>query len=59
MLDAANMIKTIEHNRDMVICSPEKISYENGWMSKEELEMAAEKLSKNSYGMYLKKILKL
>lgn len=58
MLDAANMIKTIEHNRDMVICSPEKIAYENGWMSKEELEMAAESLSKNSYGMYLKKILK-
>lgn len=58
MLDASNMIKSIEHNRDMVICSPEKIAYENGWINKENLETCIRNCEKNSYGSYLKGILK-
>ena len=58
LLEASNMIRTIEENRDSVICCPEKIAYDNNWLSKEELERRANELSKNSYGAYLKKVIK-
>ena len=57
-LDAANMIRTIENNTDKVICCPEKISFDNNWLSEDKLEERAELLKKNSYGKYLKKVLK-
>ncbi len=57
LLDASNMIRTIENNRDRLICSPEIIAYENGWLTNEELEKRAQHLSKNSYGLSLKKVL--
>ena len=57
LIDAANMIRTIQNNRDSVICCPEVIGYSNGWVSKEELEKRADLLKKNSYGQYLGKVL--
>ena len=47
------MIKTIENNKDSVICCPEIIAYNNGWINKEELLNRGNLLSKNSYGKYL------
>ncbi len=58
LLDASNMVRTIEENRDAVICSPEKIAYSNKWISDEELEKSANEQGKNSYGKYLGKVLK-
>jgi glucose-1-phosphate thymidylyltransferase len=58
MLDASNMIRTIETNREMLICSPEKIAYENGWITDSELEEICNEYKKNSYGLYLRKTLK-
>ncbi len=57
LLDASNMIRTLENNKDRLVCSPEAIAYDQGWMSKEELEARAELLKKNSYGQTLKKVL--
>ena len=57
LIDAANMIRTIQNNRDRVICCPEFIGYSNGWIAKEELGERAELLKKNSYGQYLGKVL--
>lgn len=56
MLDASNMIRTIENNRDAVICCPEAIAHQNGWMNNENLEARAKVLSKNAYGSYLHKV---
>ena len=56
LLDACNMIKTIEHNRDNVICCPEAIAFSKGWLSIAQLMERAELLRKNSYGKYLKKL---
>ena len=53
LLDASNMIRTIENNKDSVICCPEIIAYDNNWISKEELLERGKLLSKNSYGKYL------
>ena len=57
-LDAANMIKTIQNNTGKVICCPEKIAYDNDWITDEELQDRANLLSKNTYGKYLQKVLK-
>jgi len=48
LLDASNMIRTIQNNRDAVICCPEKIAYDYGWIGDSELEKAAEAQKKNS-----------
>lgn len=56
MLEASNMIKTLSANKDMVICSPEEVAYDNDWLTTEELNNRAELLSKNSYGTYLEKL---
>lgn len=56
LLDASNMIRTIENNKDIVICCPEAISYEQGWMDKEEVLTRARTLEKNSYGKYLRRL---
>ena len=58
LLDASNMIRTIEDNRDTVICSPELIAYNNGWISKEEIEQRGNLMSKNYYGQSLLKTVK-
>ena len=57
-LDAANWVRTIENNKDKVICCPEQIGYYHGWVDKETLSQRAELLSKNTYGQYLKKLVK-
>lgn len=55
-LEAANMIKTIQSNKGAVICAPELISYQNGWLSKDELRERGELLHKNDYGKCLIKV---
>jgi len=57
-LDAANMIKSIETNKDKVICCPEQIAYYKNWISKDQLEERAKLLQKNNYGKYLMKVVK-
>ena len=56
MMDAANMIKSIEKNKDKVICCPEQIAYYKNWITTEELQERAEMLRKNSYGQYLQTV---
>lgn len=58
MNEASNMIKSIETQGDRVICCPEKIAYDQGWLDKESFIERASILSKNSYGKYLQKVVK-
>jgi len=57
LLDAANMIKTVENNKDTLICSPEMIGFKNGWLKEKEFEERATLLQKNSYGKALLEVL--
>ena len=57
LLEASNMIRTIEENRNRVICSPEIIGYKKGWLDKESMLERASLLSKNNYGQCLKRIM--
>jgi len=56
-LDAAQSIRTYQTNRGKVIACLEQIGYNNGWISKEQLEQRAKVLSKNTYGKYLSEVL--
>ena len=58
LLDAANMIRTIQNNKDVVISCLEQIGYKNGWLSEQSLEKSANLMSKNKYGQYLQKVLR-
>ena len=53
LLDASSMIRSIQNNKDKVICCPEAIAYNNKWLNKKQLKERADLLSKNSYGKYL------
>ncbi len=55
-LDAANMIRTIKETKGKVICCPEEIAYNRGWITTNQLEERAKVLSKNDYGKYLQRI---
>ena len=57
-LAAANMIETIQENSGKVICCPEQIGFDKGWLSEELLEKSAKEINnKNEYGKYLYKVL--
>ena len=56
LIDAANMIRSIEENKDKIICCPEAIAYKNKWLSKEQLSESAKVMKKNKYGQFLQKL---
>ena len=51
--DASNFVRTIEDILGIKISVPEEIAYRNGWISKEQLLISAEKYGKNKYGQHL------
>ena len=55
LLEASNMVQAVENNRDSIICSPEIVAYNNGWITKEKLKSLAEEMKKNKYGQKLNK----
>ncbi len=57
LLDAAVFIKTIEDRQGLKIACPEEIAYNQGWISREQLEKLINPLKKNQYGHYLRQIL--
>lgn len=58
MKDAIDFVSSVQKNKDKVVCCPEAIAYNNGWLTDEQLENSANIMQKNSYGKYLSKLLK-
>ena len=58
MVEATNLIRGVQKNQDRIICSPEVVAYNNGWITIDKLAEAAALMSKNDYGKYLEKIVK-
>jgi glucose-1-phosphate thymidylyltransferase len=56
LIDAGIFAQTIEHRQGYKIAVLEEIAFYNGWLSREQLYLAGEKTSKNSYGKYLMQI---
>ena len=57
LVDATNFVKTIETHQNRKIACLEEIAYNNGWISKDELNTAYELYKKNQYGKYLKDVM--
>lgn len=58
LLQAAQFVEVIEERQGLKIGCIEEIAYRNGFIGKEELLKAAEKLGKSGYGTYLKRLVK-
>ena len=58
LLEAGQFVQTIEHRQGFKIACLEEISFNNGWLDKETLRIAAELQSKNSYGQYLQSLVR-
>lgn len=53
LLEAGMFVETIEKRQGYKIACLEEIAFNNGWLSKEDLQRIGQQLSKNSYGQYL------
>lgn len=58
LLEAALFVETIEKRQGYKIACLEEIAWRNGWLENHQILKAAAKLSKNSYGDYLKALVK-
>jgi len=58
LLEAAQFVETIEKRQGYKVACLEEVAYNNGWLSKEEVQQAGELMSKNSYGQYLLDVIK-
>ena len=57
LVDATNFVKTVETHQNRKIACLEEIAYNNGWISKDELNTAYELYKKNQFGKYLKDVM--
>ena len=57
LVDATNFVKTVEQHQHRKIACLEEIAYQNGWISREELEKIYEIYKKNQYGAYLRDLM--
>ncbi len=58
LLEASDFIATMERRQGLKIACPEEIAYSLGYIDRDQLLALAEPLKKNSYGEYLKKLVK-
>ncbi|EQC1056699.1 TPA: glucose-1-phosphate thymidylyltransferase RfbA [Providencia rettgeri] len=58
LLEAAQFVETIEKRQGYKVACLEEIAYNNGWLTKKDLVSRAELMAKNSYGEYLRSLLK-
>ena len=53
LLDAGNFVRTLEQRQGMQTGSPEEITYQNGWITAQDLATRAKLFAKTDYGKYL------
>jgi len=53
LLEAAHFVETIEKRQGYKVACLEEIGFANGWMTREEVKVIGQSMSKNSYGQYL------
>jgi glucose-1-phosphate thymidylyltransferase len=58
LLSAGRFVQTIEERQGYKIACLEEIAYNNKWINKEDVLKIAQELNKNSYGQYLRELIK-
>jgi glucose-1-phosphate thymidylyltransferase len=53
LLEAAQFVETLEMRQGYKVACLEEIAFNNGWLSKNDLQQIGKALSKNGYGQYL------
>lgn len=53
LAEASDFVRAIQKRQGIQISAPEEIAYRNGWISREEILMSAEKYKKTAYGQHL------
>lgn len=56
LLETASFVQTIQKRQGLLICCPEEIAFQKGWIDQEQLSILAEKFMKTEYGIYLKEL---
>lgn len=54
--EASDFVRMIQTRQGIEISAPEEIAFANGWITKEELLLSAEKYGKSPYGKHLKNV---
>lgn len=58
LLEAAHFVETIETRTGFKIACLEEIAFRNGWLTQEDILRQAKSLDKNSYGAYLRSLVR-
>jgi glucose-1-phosphate thymidylyltransferase len=58
LLNSAQFVQTLEKRQGLKIACIEEIAYQQGFITRDQLQLHAERLSKSSYGEYLHRILR-
>ena len=58
LLEAQQFIQTIEHRQGLKISCPEEIAFHKKWINLKQLEKLALPMNNNTYGQYLKRLIK-
>lgn len=56
LYEAGEFVRAVERSQDLPVSVPEEIAWENGWITTDGLEEAAEAYGKSVYGQHLKKV---
>ncbi len=56
LLQAANFVQAVEERQGMMLSCPEEIAYRMGYISRQELQLLAQRYNNNSYGTYLMRL---
>lgn len=56
LYEASAFVETIEKRSGTMVCCPEEIAFNNGWITKEQLYVEGKSMEKNEYGKYLMRI---
>ena len=54
LMEAGQFVEILERRQGLKISCPEEIAYYNGFIGREQLEAAAERMGKSGYGAYLR-----
>ena len=57
LLDAGNLVRTLQKRQGLLVGSPDEIAFENGWITKSELNVISAKLRNNDYGNQLDRLI--